>query len=194
MDTGTIISHTKPQLHLTKSLASEVPQPGPNHWLQQLDLSSPKTQTESMPLQVQMPRVMQIPQQPLPGAPTPEPRQDAPNDGFSTVLLIFIPIMVVILTVLLGLVVFLVTVLYLRRKKGIKLTEDGGPLDLGKGNGDGVIGEGGVEGVEARWLEGVEPDVREAYRKAKGGCSPRSTHSFISFSLVIIAGSISFCQ
>jgi hypothetical protein len=46
------------------------------------------------------------------------------------------------------------------------LTEDGGPLDLSKG--DGVIGEGGVEGVEARWLEGVDPDVKEAYRRAKG--------------------------
>jgi len=31
-----------------------------------------------------------------------------------------------------------------------------------------VIGEGGVDGVEARWLETVEPDVKEAYRRAKG--------------------------
>jgi hypothetical protein len=26
-----------------------------------------------------------------------------------------------------------------------------------------------VEGVETRWLEGVEPDVRDAYKRAKGG-------------------------
>jgi len=39
-------------------------------------------------------------------------------------------------------------------------------LDLSKG--DGVIGEGGVAGVEARWLETVEPDVKEAYGRAKG--------------------------
>jgi hypothetical protein len=121
---------------------------------------------------------MQMPQQPPPNVPTPDHPQNSgstgSNDqGFSTILLIFIPIMVVVLTVLLGMVVFLVTVLYLRRKKGIKLTEDGGPLDLGKGNGDGVIGEGGVEGVEQRWLDGVDPDVREAYRKAKGGCHTR---------------------
>jgi hypothetical protein len=39
-------------------------------------------------------------------------------------------------------------------------------LDLSKG--DGVVGEGGVEGVEARWLENLEPDVRDAYKRAKG--------------------------
>jgi len=48
-----------------------------------------------------------------------------------------------------------------------RLTEDGGPLDLSKG--DGVIGEGGVEGVEARWLENAMPAVREGYQRAKGG-------------------------
>ncbi|WVW78337.1 hypothetical protein I302_100291 [Kwoniella bestiolae CBS 10118] len=71
----------------------------------------------------------------------------------------------VVLTVLLGLVVFLVAVLYMRRRKGIRLTEDGGPLDLSKS--DGVIGEGGVEGVESRWLETLDPDVKEAYKRAK---------------------------
>nr|XP_031858225.1 uncharacterized protein CI109_006368 [Kwoniella shandongensis]KAA5525297.1 hypothetical protein CI109_006368 [Kwoniella shandongensis] len=87
------------------------------------------------------------------------------DGGYSTVVLVFIPFLVVCLTVLLGLVVFLVAVLYMRRKKGIRLTEDGGPLDLSKG--DGVIGEGGVEGVESRWLETVDPDVKEAYKRAK---------------------------
>jgi hypothetical protein len=51
-------------------------------------------------------------------------------------------------------------------KLTFRLTEDGGPLDLSKG--DGVVGEGGVEGVEARWLENLEPDVRDAYKRAKG--------------------------
>lgn len=50
-----------------------------------------------------------------------------------------------------------------------RLTEDGGPLDLSKG--DGVVGEGGVDGVEARWLENLEPDVRDAYKRAKGELS-----------------------
>lgn len=87
-------------------------------------------------------------------------------EGPPAVLIIFIPILVVILTVLLGVLIFLIALLCLKRKNGIRLTEDGGPLDLSKG--EGVIGEGGVEGVEARWLETADPDVREAYRRAKG--------------------------
>lgn len=54
-----------------------------------------------------------------PQAPT-TPRTGHDSHGFSTVLLIFIPIIVVILTVLLGLVIFLVAVLYIRRRKGIQ--------------------------------------------------------------------------
>nr|XP_019008380.1 endosome protein [Kwoniella pini CBS 10737]OCF47161.1 endosome protein [Kwoniella pini CBS 10737] len=97
--------------------------------------------------------------------PTPNPSQGDGDSGYSTILLIFIPVMVVVLTVLLGLVVFLVAVLYMRRRKGIRLTEDGGPLDLSKS--DGVIGEGGVEGVESRWIETLDADVKEAYKRAK---------------------------
>jgi hypothetical protein len=48
------------------------------------------------------------------------PREGHDSHGFSTVLLVFIPIIVVILTVLLGLVIFLVAVLYMRRRKGIQ--------------------------------------------------------------------------
>jgi hypothetical protein len=93
------------------------------------------------------------------------PPYDDGDDGPSAVLLIFIPILVVILTVLLGVLIFLIAVLVMRRQRGIRLTEDGGPLDLSRG--DGVIGEGGVEGVESRWLETVDPDVREAYLRTK---------------------------
>lgn len=70
------------------------------------------------------------------------------------------------MTVLIGLICFLVAVILMKRRKGVRLTEDGGPLDLSKG--DGVMGEGGVEGVEQRWLETVELDVRDGYRRAKG--------------------------
>lgn len=57
----------------------------------------------------------QVPTTPRPGGGTGQE-----NHGFSTVLLIFIPVMVVILTVLIGLVIFLVAVLYMRRRKGIQ--------------------------------------------------------------------------
>lgn len=90
------------------------------------------------------------------------------GDGPSTVLIVFIPILVVILTVLLGVLIFLIALLCMKRGKGIRLTEDGGPLDLSRG--DGVMGEGGTEGVEARWLETIDPDVSQAYLRAKGEC------------------------
>lgn len=100
-----------------------------------------------------------------PDLPNPTRSENDNGGGVSTLLLVFIPVLVVVLTVLVGMVVFLIVVLYVRRKRGIRLLEDGGPLDLSKG--DGVVGEGGVEGVESRWLETVDPEVREAYNRAK---------------------------
>jgi hypothetical protein len=96
----------------------------------------------------------------------PRTRPIEATKGLSTVILIFIPVLVVVITVLIGLICFLVAVLLMKRRQGVRLTEDGGPLDLSKG--DGVMGEGGVDGVEGRWLETVEPDVREGYKRAKG--------------------------
>lgn len=88
------------------------------------------------------------------------------DDGPPTILIVFIPILVVLVTVLLGVLMFLIALLCMKRQRGIRLMEDGGPLDLSKG--DGVIGEGGTEGVEQRWLETADPDVQEAYKRAKG--------------------------
>jgi len=60
-------------------------------------------------------------QEPFPAPEVPRPRQHEEGEaGFSTMLLVFIPILVVVLTVLLGLVCFLAAVLYMRRKKGIR--------------------------------------------------------------------------
>lgn len=100
-----------------------------------------------------------------PDLPKPTQSDNDNGGGVSALLLVFIPVLVVVLAVLVGMVVFLIAVLYMRRKRGIRLLEDGGPLDLSKG--DGVIGEGGVEGVESRWLETVDSEVREAYNRAK---------------------------
>jgi hypothetical protein len=46
------------------------------------------------------------------------------------------------------------------------LVDDDGPLDVMRN--DGVIGEGGVAGVESRWLEEASEDERQGYRRAKG--------------------------
>ncbi|KAK4686522.1 Ran-binding protein 9/10, partial [Tremellales sp. Uapishka_1] len=159
MDTSTLsFSHLDSSAEaLTTSSYRLEPRPINTEWLTRLisntDPAAPKT---TPLLTMQEPNFTEVP---------PTDGHGNGNGGYSTLLLVFIPIMVVILTVLLGLLVFLMAILYLRRRKGIRLTEDGGPLDLSKS--DGVMGEGGVEGVEARWLETVDPDVREAYKKAK---------------------------
>lgn len=53
-----------------------------------------------------------------------------------------------------------------------RLGDDGGPVDLSVG--DGVWGEGGVDGVESRWLEQQDDDVRRGYQRAKGAAPSRS--------------------
>jgi len=53
-----------------------------------------------------------------------------------------------------------------------RLVDEGGPLDVLRN--DGVIGEGGVAGVEGRWLEQASEDEREGYRRAKGEFEPRA--------------------
>jgi hypothetical protein len=125
MDTSTLSSTERYEydsaiLH-TSSFISESPQPGPE-WFTRL--LSPLTNGHSKLQSAETTRVMSKQydgQYPIstPQAPT-TPRTGHDNHGFSTVLLIFIPIIVVILTVLLGLVIFLVAVLYMRRRKGIQ--------------------------------------------------------------------------
>ena len=64
-------------------------------------------------------------QDPWVGQPTYPPRVEAGDGyehgkGLNIVLLVFIPILAVVLTILLGLMVFLVAMLYMRKKRGIK--------------------------------------------------------------------------
>lgn len=106
----------------TSSLAREVPQPAAAEWFTRLispltdrhpkEASSMSTPVAGKQYQDQFPNT-------APQVPT-TPRAGHDSHGFSTMLLIFIPIMVVILTVLIGLVIFLVAVLYMRRRKGIQ--------------------------------------------------------------------------
>ncbi|KAJ9097358.1 hypothetical protein QFC19_006826 [Naganishia cerealis] len=96
--------------------------------------------------------------------PSPIPGSGQGNHGAKTVY-ILLPVFVILSTLLVLLIAFLIGILYSKRRKGIRLVEDGGPLDLSRN--DGVIGEGGVEGVESRWLEQVSEDVRQGYKRGK---------------------------
>lgn len=102
-----------------------------------------------------------------PSVPQPSRLPNAPHPGSGgKTLYILLPVFVILATLLVLLVVFLIGIIYNKRRRGIRLVEDGGPLDLSRN--DGVIGEGGIEGVESRWLEQVSEDVRQGYARAKG--------------------------
>ncbi|GAA5927416.1 hypothetical protein JCM1841_000465 [Sporobolomyces salmonicolor] len=93
--------------------------------------------------------------------PTQMPRD--PRGGQDQTLALLIPL-IIVLTVLLFLI-FLLIVLLLRRKRGIVLPDEGGPTNLERE--EDVDGEGGLEGVESRWLQSVEEATRIGYQRAK---------------------------
>jgi hypothetical protein len=92
-----------------------------------------------------------------------EPRLREPaNDA----LLVLLPLLIVLSTFLFLLLLFLICILLLRRRRGIALRDNDGPIDMSRD--DLVHGEGGVDGVESRWLESVNDSTRRLYLRAKG--------------------------
>ncbi|TRM66139.1 hypothetical protein BD626DRAFT_566767 [Schizophyllum amplum] len=85
------------------------------------------------------------------------PQQDA--------LMILLPLLIVLSTFLFLLLVFLVCVLLVRRRRGISLRDSDGPVDMSRE--ELIDGEGGFEGVEARWLESVPEHVQRDYKRAR---------------------------
>lgn len=94
----------------------------------------------------------------VPAQPGPPPNRDA--------LLFLLPLLIVLSTFLFLILLFLVCVILLRRRRGIRLRDGEGPIDLSRE--DLIGGEGGLEGVESRWLESVGEPERRAYLRAKG--------------------------
>lgn len=91
-------------------------------------------------------------------------------------LAILIPL-IVVSTVLLLLLFFTTALLLHRRRRGIELADEGGPTNLERE--DRIDGEGGLDGVEARWLQTVDEPVKMGYVRAKSAScrsSPRSRH------------------
>ena len=81
-------------------------------------------------------------------------------------LLFLLPLLIVLSTFLFLILLFLVFVILLRRRRGIRLRDGEGPIDLSRE--DLTEGEGGLEGVESRWLESVSEPERRTYLRAKG--------------------------
>jgi hypothetical protein len=93
-----------------------------------------------------------------PSQPQDQPAPDA--------LLFILPLLIVLSTFLFILLLFLVCVIFIRRRRGIVLRDSDGPTDMSRE--ELIDGEGGFEGVESRWLESVSETVRRSYLRAKG--------------------------
>lgn len=94
---------------------------------------------------------------------TPDSRPGAPPHD---ALLVLLPLLIVLSTFLFMLLFFLVCVILIRRRRGIVLRDSDGPVDMSRE--ELIEGEGGLEGVESRWLESVSEPVRREYLRAKG--------------------------
>lgn len=91
---------------------------------------------------------------------------DMPSPQQPDALLVLLPLLIVLSTFLLLLLTFLICVLVVRRRRGIILRDNDGPVDMSRE--ELIEGEGGFEGVESRWLENQPENVRRDYLRTKG--------------------------
>lgn len=91
------------------------------------------------------------------------------NNGNETdeTLALLLPLLILLSTLLFLLLLFLLFLILVRRQRGIALNEDEGPIDLSRE--EDREGEGGLVGVENRWLDTVEESVKTGYIRGKGG-------------------------
>ncbi|KAG6902905.1 hypothetical protein C0995_010075 [Termitomyces sp. Mi166 len=94
-----------------------------------------------------------------------DPSDGQPGSQQPDALLVLLPLLIVLSTFLFLLLVFLICVLLIRRRRGISLNDRDGPVDMSRE--EFVEGDGGFEGVESRWLEGVSEPTRRDYIRAK---------------------------
>ncbi|CAD6949350.1 unnamed protein product [Tilletia controversa] len=84
-----------------------------------------------------------------------------PNDSLALLL----PLLILLSSMLFFLLIFIILVILLRRRARIILSDRSGPLDIGRE--EELEGHGGLDGIEGRWLEGVEEAVARGYARAK---------------------------
>lgn len=68
------------------------------------------------------------------------------------------------------------------------LRDNDGPVDMSRE--ELIDGEGGFDGVESRWLEGVTDHIRRAYLRAKGSSIPELPKGSYLFVIQIIKSSM----
>lgn len=95
-------------------------------------------------------------------------------------LLVLLPLLIVLSTFLFLLLSFLICAVILRRRRGIILRDNDGPVDMSRE--DLIEGDGGFSNIESRWLEESNENLRRAYLRAKGAffsALPRTGRSFV---------------
>ncbi|KIK94909.1 hypothetical protein PAXRUDRAFT_827520 [Paxillus rubicundulus Ve08.2h10] len=80
-------------------------------------------------------------------------------------LLFILPLLIVLSTFLFVLLLFLVCVIFIRRRRGIVLRDNDGPTDMSRE--EYFDADGGFEGFESRWLESVSEPARRSYLRAR---------------------------
>ncbi|KAM0755925.1 SPRY-domain-containing protein [Meredithblackwellia eburnea MCA 4105] len=110
-----------------------------------------------------------LPEQPSPTGGRGHSQPLPPGTGTGTEdddsLAILLPLLLLLTSLLFLLLLFLVFLVFLRRKRGVALRDDSGPTNLERE--DDVDGEGGLAGVEQRWLEETEENTRAGYLRGK---------------------------
>jgi hypothetical protein len=85
-------------------------------------------------------------------------------------LFILLPLLIVLSTFLFLLLLFLVCIVLIRRRRGIMLRDNDGPVDMSRE--ELMDSEGVADAFESRWLESVSESERRAHTRARGARSP----------------------
>ncbi|XP_006454983.1 endosomal SPRY domain protein [Agaricus bisporus var. bisporus H97] len=88
-----------------------------------------------------------------------------PDSPSQDALFVLLPLLIVLSTFLFLLLVFLICVLFIRRRRGIILRDNDGPVDMSRE--ELIEGEGGFQSIEERWLDSADEATRRAYSRAK---------------------------
>jgi hypothetical protein len=101
--------------------------------------------------------------------PTPPPSPGTSLDA-DEALALLLPLLIIVSTLLFLLLLFLVFIILVRRRRSVALRDDDGPVDLSRE--DEFNAEGGISGLEQRWLDTVDSGQRAGYLRAKGALDP----------------------
>lgn len=101
---------------------------------------------------------------------------DSSSSAQDSALALLLPLLVLLSSLLFLLLLFLIFLIILRRRRShpsssssrrnlLRLSDHDGPLDLSSPEESEI--EGGIQGLERRWLESCSPSIRNGYLRAK---------------------------